>query len=120
MRFGVNTLLWTAAFDRSHFPLLKRIKDAGFDGVEIARFDFTEFPAAEVRRECESQGLQPIFCTALTGNSSIITEDAAVRSRSLQFLKDAIRATAETGADTLVGPFLSAVGLLPGRRRTAD
>ncbi|HYP05344.1 MAG TPA: sugar phosphate isomerase/epimerase family protein [Bryobacteraceae bacterium] len=120
MQFGVNTLLWTAAFDRSHLHLLPPIKDAGFDGVEIARFDFAGFPAAELRRETEALGLQPIFCSALTGNASIITDDTAVRSRSLAFLKDGIQVAAELGAHTFIGPYLSAVGLLHGRRRTAD
>lgn len=120
MRLGVNTLLWTAAFDEQHFPLLDKVKATGFDGIEIARFDFSGFPAAEIRKRSESLGLQTIFCSALTGDSSIITQDAAIRSRSLQFLRDGIRVAAELGTDTFIGPFLSAVGLLPGRRRTED
>jgi D-psicose/D-tagatose/L-ribulose 3-epimerase len=120
MKFGVNTLLWTAGFDTSHLPLLSRIKDAGFDGVEIARFDFTEFPASVIRRETENLGLDTIFCSALTGEASIITDDPAVRARSLSFLKDGIQVAAELGARVFIGPFLSAVGLLCGRRRTED
>lgn len=120
MKFGVNTLLWTAAFDRSHLPLLPPIKNAGFDGVEIARFDFSDFPVADIRRELESLGLQPTFCSALTGDASIITDNASVRTRTLSFLKDGIRVAAELGADMFIGPFVSAVGLLPGRRRTSD
>jgi D-psicose/D-tagatose/L-ribulose 3-epimerase len=120
MTYGVNTLLWTAAFDRSHIPLLAPIKDAGFDGVEIARFDFAGFPATDIRYECEALGLQPIFCSALTGDASIITDDAAVRSRSVAFLRDGVKVAAELGASVFIGPFLSAVGLLPGRRRTRD
>ena len=106
MKFGVNTLLWTAGFDSSHLSLLPPIKNAGFDGVEIARFDFTGFPAAEVRREAEGLGLEPIFCSALTGDSSIITDDPAIRSRSLSFIKDGIRVAAELGAHVFVGPLL--------------
>jgi len=120
MKHGVNTLLWTAGFDVSQLSLLPPIKAAGFDGVEIARFDFAGFPAADIRREAESLGLQTLFCSALTGDGSIITEDAAVRTRSLAFLRDGIRVTAELGADTFIGPFVSAVGLKPGRHRTAD
>ena len=120
MRYGVNTLLWTAGFDRSHESLLGPIKEAGFDGVEIARFDFNGFPAADLRRKCETLGLQTILCSALTGDASIITDDSSMRNRSLGFLRDGIQVASEMGADTFVGPFLSAVGLKPGRRRTND
>jgi D-psicose/D-tagatose/L-ribulose 3-epimerase len=120
MKYGVNTLLWTAGFDRSHFGLLQPIKDAGFDGVEIARFAFADFPAAEIRRQTGSLGLEIILCSALTGNASILTDDAAVRERTLSFLKDGVRVAAELEATLFVGPFLSAVGLNHGRRRTRD
>jgi D-psicose/D-tagatose/L-ribulose 3-epimerase len=120
MKYGVNTLLWTAGFDRSHFALLPPIKEAGFDGVEIARFDFQTFPTADVRRETERLGLEPVLCSALTGDASIITDDAPVRARSLSFLRDGIRVASELGASVFVGPFVSAVGLKPGRRRTED
>lgn len=120
MKFGVNTLLWTAGFGSSHLSLLPPIKDAGFDGVEIARFDFKEFPAAEIRRETDRLGLETIFCSALTGEASIIAEDNSVRTRSLSFIRDGIKVTAELGARVFIGPYLSAVGLLHGRRRTED
>jgi D-psicose/D-tagatose/L-ribulose 3-epimerase len=120
MKFGVNTLLWTAGFDSTHLSLLPPIKNAGFDGVEIARFDFAGFPAAAIRRETDRLGLETIFCSALTGNASIVTDDVAVRSRSLSFLKDGIQVAAELGARVFIGPYLAAVGLLHGRRRTED
>jgi D-psicose/D-tagatose/L-ribulose 3-epimerase len=120
MRFGINTLLWTAGFERSDLSLLPRIKQAGYDGVEIALFNFTDFPAADVRRVAEGLGLKTILCSALSGDSSIITDDSVVRNRTLAFLRDGARVAAELGADRFVGPFVSAVGLKRGRRRTED
>jgi D-psicose/D-tagatose/L-ribulose 3-epimerase len=120
MKYGVNTLLWTAAFDESHLRLLPPIREAGFDGVEIARFSFDNFPTAAIRRETAKLGLQTIFCSALTGDASIITDDVSVRSRALTFLKDGVRVAADLGAKLFIGPFLSAVGLKHGRRRTQD
>jgi D-psicose/D-tagatose/L-ribulose 3-epimerase len=120
MKYGVNTLLWTAGFDQSHLRLLPPIHQAGFDGVEIARFNFDGFPAADIRRETAALELETVFCSALTGDASIITDKASIRSRSLSFLKDGIQVAAELGAKVFVGPFLSAVGLKHGRRRTQD
>jgi D-psicose/D-tagatose/L-ribulose 3-epimerase len=120
MKYGVNTLLWTAGFDQSHLRLLPPIQAAGFDGVEIARFNFEDFPASEIRRQTSALGLEIVFCSALTGDASILTEDVSVRARSLAFLKDGIQVAAELGARVFIGPFLSAVGLKHGRRRTED
>ena len=120
MKYGVNTLLWTAGFDRSHFGLLQPIKDAGFDGVEIARFDFADFPATEIRRQTGGLGLETTLCSALTGNASILTDDAAVRERSLSFPERRDSGYRRSRATMFVGPFLSAVGLKHGRRRTRE
>jgi D-psicose/D-tagatose/L-ribulose 3-epimerase len=116
MKYGINTLLWTAGFDQSHLELLPRIKENGFDGVEVARFSFADCPAAPIRRALESNGLECTFCTALTGDLSMASTDG----RAVTFMRDAIRWAAEIGAKTVAGPFCSAVGYLPGRRRTAD
>lgn len=120
MQIGVNTLLWTAGFTEAHLPLIGKAKALGLDGIELATFDFTKFPAAAARRELEAQGMPGILCSALVGGMSLATDDAALRAQSLAFLKAGVRATAEAGLSLFIGPFCSAVGYLPGRRRTAD
>ncbi len=120
MKYGINTLLWTAAFDLSHLPLLPKLKEQGFDGVEIARFNFDGFPAAEIRKNLESNGLECTFCSALTGEVSLVAESASVRRTALEFLTQGIETAAQIGADVFVGPFCAPVGYLPGRRRTGD
>lgn len=121
MRFGANTLIWTAGFDRENLPLLAQIKENGFDLVEIARFDWTGYPAAEIRRELEKLDLGVTYCTAFgSKDKSLVHEDAALRSATVDFMKQAIDNTAATGGSVLCGPFHSPVGFLPGRRRTAD
>ena len=116
MKYGINTLLWTANFDQTYLDLLPRLKEQGFDGIEIARFSFGDCPAAPIRRAVESNGLECTFCTALTGQQSMAGRDDS----AFEYLKDAIHWAAEAGAKVVAGPFCSAVGYLPGRRRTAD
>src|SRR5688572_24744348 len=120
MKIGVNTLLWTAHFDRDHFTLFEQVKAHGFDAIEMARFDWSGFPAAEVRRELDRFNLDGICCSALTGRRSLVTDDDAARNEALAFLRQAIEATAECGCSLLVGPFVSPVGYLAGRRRTGE
>src|SRR5262252_5533253 len=115
MQIGVNTLLWTASFGESNFPVLPRIKQWGFDLVEVATFDFEEFPAAKVRTAIRDAGLACSVCTALTGDLNLAGPEPG---RAFDFLRRAIEASAEIGATVLSGPFCAPVGYLPGRRRT--
>jgi D-psicose/D-tagatose/L-ribulose 3-epimerase len=118
MKFGINTLLWTAAFGEEHFGLLPQFKEWGFDGVEIARFSFEDFTTAKVRAALEREGLACTLCSALTGELSLISDDPAVRRAAHEFLITGIRVAAELGSPVFLGPFCSAVGKLTGQRPT--
>lgn len=120
MKFGVNTFIWTAVFDKSHLPLLPQIKAGGFDGVEVSMFDPATFAASDIRRGLEENGLECTICSVMTQGSSLISDDAAVRRRSRTGLADRVKKAAEVGAKIIAGPLYSPVGYLPGRRRNAD
>ncbi len=117
MQIGVNTLLWTPSFGESSFSVLPRIKQWGFDLVEVATFNFDAFPAAKVRSAVRDAGLACNVCSAFTGDLSLAGADPG---RAFDFLRRAIEASAEAGASLLSGPFCTPVGYLPGRRRTSD
>lgn len=116
MKLGLNTLLFTAGFDRENLPLLQKVKQWGFDGIEIARFAFDGFPAREIGGAARDEGLEVTFCSALTGGNSLISEDAGVRRQALDFLKQGIDTAREIGSPVFLGPFCAPVGYLPGRR----
>lgn len=120
MKFGVNTFIWSASFDRSNLPLLPLIKENGFDGVEVPLFRPSEFAATDIRRGLEENGLECTICSVLVDGLSLIGDDAAVRAKTHAHLKDAIHCAAEVGARIIAGPIYSPVGYLPGRRRTPD
>jgi D-psicose/D-tagatose/L-ribulose 3-epimerase len=120
MKLGVNTFIWSAEFTPAHLSLLPRIKEHGFDGVEVPLFDPTRFRAADIRAGMAANGLECTVCSIIPEDRSLISEDAEVRRRSRQHLRDAIEATAEAGAGLIDGPLYSPVGYLPGRRRTRD
>lgn len=119
-RIGINTLLWTAAFSEEHLPLLPKFKSWGFDGVEIARFAFDGFPAARIGQAVRDEGLECTFCSALTGETSLISDDPKVRLQALDFLRQGVQTAAEIGSPVFLGPFCAPVGKLPGRRPNED
>src|SRR5438128_1472622 len=42
MKYGMNMLLWTTEVEPSHDPLLARLKEWGYDGVEIPIFQMEQ------------------------------------------------------------------------------
>ncbi|MGA2534460.1 MAG: sugar phosphate isomerase/epimerase family protein [Terracidiphilus sp.] len=120
MKFGVNLFVWTANFDESHLPLLQRIRAAGFDGVEVPMYRGRDLPVAALRTGLAETGMECTICSILTDGLSAISDDANIRARTVERLRENIATTAEAGARVIAGPMYAPVGYLPGRRRTAD
>jgi D-psicose/D-tagatose/L-ribulose 3-epimerase len=120
MKLGVNTFIWSAEFGRAQLALLPRIKEHGFDGVEVPMLDPAAFPTAAIRNGLAANDLECTVCSIIPDGRSLISDDAEVRRRTQQHLRDAIQATAEVGAHIIDGPLYSPVGDLSGRRRTPD
>jgi D-psicose/D-tagatose/L-ribulose 3-epimerase len=120
VKFGVNTLIWGASFEPKHFGLMPRIKEAGFDGIEIPIFHPASCDAAGIRGELERSGLALTAVSILPQGTSLAAADAMVRRKAQTHIKDAIQAAAEAGASMLGGPLYSPVGFFTGKRRTED
>jgi D-psicose/D-tagatose/L-ribulose 3-epimerase len=120
MKFGVNTFIWSASFEKENLPLLPLVKEKGFDGVELPLFRPADFLTTEIRQGLEANGLECTICSVLVSGFSLISDDAEVRTRTIAHMKDCIRTAADVGAKIIAGPLYSPVGFLPGRRRTPD
>jgi D-psicose/D-tagatose/L-ribulose 3-epimerase len=120
VKFGVNLLIWTANFDASHLPLFPRIREAGFDGVEVLMFKGREFASDALRKGLDDTGMECTICSVLADGLSLIAEDAGIRAKAVEQLRENIAATAEVGAKIIAGPMYAPVGYLAGRRRTAE
>jgi D-psicose/D-tagatose/L-ribulose 3-epimerase len=120
MKFGVNTFIWTAVFDDSHYALLPGIKKAGFDGVELPLINPDQVDAADIRRVLAENELECTFCSVIPSGLSAISDDAEVRRKTRVHLETCIQVAAEAGSRLIAGPIYSPVGYLPGRRRNSD
>jgi D-psicose/D-tagatose/L-ribulose 3-epimerase len=120
MKFGANTFIWSDHFGPDQFHLLPRLKEAGFDGVELPLLDHPVRVDQSLRNELRHSGLECTFCAVLPPGFNTISEDPDVRQKTLAHWKDCIEAVAELGGNIMAGPLYAPVGYLPGRRRTAD
>ncbi len=120
MKFGVNTFIWSASFEKSNLPLLPVIRENGFDGVELPLFRPVDFLTTDIRQGLEANGLECTICSVLVSGFSLISDDADVRRNTIAHMKDCVKTAADVGAKIIAGPLYSPVGYLPGRRRTTD
>ena len=120
MKTGMNLLLWTGHVTAEHFPLIGKIKAAGFDGVEIPIFEGDPAHYKTIKAELDKQGLKCTSVTVMNPDSNPISPDAAVRKAASERLKWAIDCNHALGAETMVGPFHSALGVFSGDPPTGD
>jgi D-psicose/D-tagatose/L-ribulose 3-epimerase len=120
MKTGMNLLLWTTHVTEEHFPILEKLKKAGFDGVELPIFEGDAAHYQGIRRELDRQGLRSTAVTIVSEQANPISPDAAVREAAVERLRWAIDMTAAVGGEYLCGPFHSPLAVFTGRGPTAD
>lgn len=118
MRFGINTFIWSESFGRANLSLLPRLKERGFRSIELPLLDPVAANDFEVRCALRENELDCTFCSVFVPGHSFISNDAAVRSRTVDHMRACIYAAAEMGAELVCGPLYAPVGELAGRRRT--
>ena len=98
MKTGMNLLLWTTHVTEEHFPLLAKLKTAGFDGVEMPALRRRRRPlqdGAQGARQPRPGAAPP--SPSSTPEANPISPDAAVRQAAVERLKWAIEMTAAPG-----------------------
>lgn len=118
VKFGVNTMVWTTQVGEKQEPLFARIKEWGFDGVEL--FLSTEEPAdiPALRATLDRLQLERTTCCVLPRDANLVSDDASTRAKGLAFLKKCVDRTASLGAHLMCGPLYAGLGVMTGNRRT--
>jgi D-psicose/D-tagatose/L-ribulose 3-epimerase len=119
-RFGLNLLVYTAAFPPDQIELIPRVAEVGYDGVEIPFTDLDVLDAKATRKACEAAGVGLTSCCVLLPDGSLCSEDVAERGAGLARLRRMVDLTAEMGGEAMAGPLYAPVRHLTGRGRTED
>src|SRR5262249_21881218 len=115
MKIGMNLLLWTGGVTAEHFPLLGKLKAAGFDGVELPVFGGAPADYKPIRAELDKLGLKCTTVTILTAETNAISPDATIRKKAVDWLKTVVEINHVLGSETVVGPYHSAIGVFSGK-----
>ncbi|MDZ4768525.1 MAG: sugar phosphate isomerase/epimerase family protein [Chloroflexota bacterium] len=111
MRFGVNTWVWASPITTDELrTLAPRVRDMGFDWIELPIESVTDFDPAEAGRIAADNGLGVSTCAAMGGDRDLIHPEGRLRENGRNYIRACIDITAAAGATNLVGPIYSAVG----------
>lgn len=120
MKFGMNLLLWTGDVQDTHLPVIESLKKMGYDGVEIPLFNLDVAKCAALGKQLDNLGLRRTAVTIRGNDDNPISPDAKARAAGVANNKKTLDCCQALGAETLVGPYHSAIGLFSGAGPTAD
>lgn len=104
MKYAVQMLLFTDAFAEDKFDLVRKVKDLGFDGIEVLIADPGAFPTKPLRKLLGQLGMECNFAVALSPDANSISPKPAERQKATEFLKTCIDVAYETtGGNCVIG-----------------
>ncbi len=119
MKYGMNLLLWSGELNDDMMPVLESLKEMGYDGIEAPMFNL-DLDYAEWGRRLDDLGLERTAVTIRLEEDNPISPDAAVRTLGVDGNKRTLDCCQAMGAQTLVGPYHSAIGIFSGQGPTED
>ena len=121
MKTGMNLLLWTTEVTPEHDKLLDRIKQIGFDAVEVPVFNLEDrAPYERLGERIRSHGFGATAVTVMSPEANPISPDPAVRKAAVAYLDKVLDRCEAFGCEILCGPIHSAIGHFSGQGPTAD
>ncbi|MEM7128858.1 MAG: sugar phosphate isomerase/epimerase family protein [Chloroflexota bacterium] len=110
---GIHLMVWSGNVTEAEMVLLPKIKEMGYDGVEIPIFDPKAIDVSMIRQAISDSGLRYTTSTAMAKGLSLIDADSS--KQGFAWMQQVIRTAAALGANLLCGPMCVPVGELRGR-----
>ncbi len=110
IQFGVSTFVWVSPFSTTHFDLLYKMADMGYDIIEVAVEDKSLIDWPLLKRIATETGLNITISGAFGPNRDISSDDAAIRKNGFEYIVDCLRIAEAMDSPIFTGPVYSAVG----------
>ena len=119
MKVGMNLLLWTDMPTRKHIPLIRKIKEWGFDGIELSLDDMEMQDVKEIAEELKKSDMGAAGIVALPADvADPINPEKRLRDAAVEYMKRCIDKAAVLGADVIAGPMYQGLGRFTGKGPT--
>jgi len=120
VRYGLNLLVYTAAFTKDKIDLIPKVADMGFDGVEIPYNDLSLLDTAATKAALQKAKMGMTACCVMMPGTNPCSPDADERKKGIARLKQMVDLTAEMGGEAIAGPLYSPCGHLTGKGPTEE
>lgn len=90
MKIGVYFAYWEKVWDADFFPYIEKVKNLGFDILEVAGGGLADLPDEKciaLRKEAERCGIELTTCIGLPKQYDVSSKDENVRQGGLAYLK---------------------------------
>ena len=115
MQVGINLLCLTGFVEERHLDEIRRLKELGYDGVEIPVLSGQPGHYAWLGRELDRIGLRRTATAIIPDpEASPISADRDIRRRGIAHLDWAFDCARELGAESLGGPIHAPIGHFTG------
>ncbi len=110
MLFGASTFIWVSPFSTGNIDLLTKVKNMGYDIIEIAVEDTRIIDWKLIKDTARDLDLKITISGAFGQERDISSTDPAYREIGKQYIIDCIRIAEQMDSPVFGGPLYSAVG----------
>ncbi|MBO9614133.1 MAG: sugar phosphate isomerase/epimerase [Dyadobacter sp.] len=110
MLFGASTFIWVSPFSTANIDLLTKVKNMGYDIIEIAVEDTRIIDWKLIKDTARDLDLKITISGAFGPERDISSTDPVFRQTGKQYIIDCIRIAEQMGSPVFGGPVYSAVG----------
>lgn len=111
IKLGVSTWLWTSPFSTESTTLLfPKIKEMGYDVVEIPVEDPSLIEVEKLKEALDKHNLEAVICGAFGPGRDLTHENPAYHQDCFDYIEACFDICQGVGAKFLAGPMYSAVG----------
>ncbi|NQZ70341.1 MAG: sugar phosphate isomerase/epimerase [Lentisphaeria bacterium] len=120
MQYGMNFLLWTDLMHDGLIPVLENVKSMGYDGVELPIFELDTAHWEKWGKILDDMGLRRTAVTVRGEDENPISMDDAIQKAGTDANLLTVDCCEALGAETLCGPYHSAIGIFSGEGPTDE
>lgn len=110
MKYGLNSFLFESPFNNRSFQLIKKVKDWGFDTIEIAIEDPSHIDPVLLKKALDDNQLTCGSVCAAVGPGRDFRGSRQEQQTSMDYMKGLLDMMPVFGSHLLVGPLYSSVG----------
>ncbi len=121
MQVGINLLCLAGVISDEHLPQIRRLKQLGYDGVEVPILAGNPADYARLGRELDALGLRRTSTSVIPSpDANPLSADPEVRRRGVAHLDWIMDCARALGSEVVGGPFHAPIGWFTGSGPSAD